>query len=545
MDGNHDLGVPDAGRDDWSDPIDANFERLDTAVPIRDTADARDEYDPGDGAKFFATDTGVLSVGDGESWQTIGDLQHPLHATAGDTVANGSRIRVAESGADIQPAIDDLTADESAGPAGGVVLLRRHGYSIDEPIELKKGVQLRGIQPTRYGARDDFSWHYCKLSASESFPRGEPILRTASPAATDVVVGTFKLTGQFKDDRVDPGIHVTADRFTMEWVRGTDLEGDGILVTGAQETDLRNVYLSTRWEDGPGGRSPEGRVVFSKMGRTVVDGGRVWFHGCKFGSGGGQEDLVGATVTENATRARITRGHFTGRFADGATSMVLRGPTDVIDTHCEKVDRGAVLEGPAPKLFRNVDFSRTMDHNLQISGHPGIFQHVTAKAAGHDKWGPLDVERHGIYLDGANAPVAPWINVTVEGSTGYGIAGEIDGTLPIVKFTGATDDPIEDPSSVYVSGQSHGYDVRTEGTAVFSGDGSTRRFTVSDFSLATPVAQARVTPDLSSDASRVAGAYGDSFESDSFEFAFESAPPDGTDNVTVRYRALSEAGVLG
>lgn len=60
--------MPDEGSTDWHLPLNANFEQLDTDVEIRDTEGQLDTYEPKDGAKFFAVDTGAVFVGDGESW---------------------------------------------------------------------------------------------------------------------------------------------------------------------------------------------------------------------------------------------------------------------------------------------------------------------------------------------------------------------------------------------------------------------------------------------------------------------------------------------
>ncbi len=66
---NHGYELPERGETDWHEPLNTNFERLDTAVSIRDEAANRDTYEPTAGATFIAVDTGVVSTGDGEEWQ--------------------------------------------------------------------------------------------------------------------------------------------------------------------------------------------------------------------------------------------------------------------------------------------------------------------------------------------------------------------------------------------------------------------------------------------------------------------------------------------
>ncbi|MEF8814298.1 MAG: tail fiber domain-containing protein [Halovenus sp.] len=57
---NHDYNTPERGTVDWHEPLNENFERLDTDIEIRDTRANRGEYERREGAKFFATDTGVV-----------------------------------------------------------------------------------------------------------------------------------------------------------------------------------------------------------------------------------------------------------------------------------------------------------------------------------------------------------------------------------------------------------------------------------------------------------------------------------------------------
>jgi len=71
---NHDYATPPEGTLDWHVPLNENFERLDTDVEIRDVDANRSTYDPAVGAKFLATDTGAVYLGDGSAWQELGSL---------------------------------------------------------------------------------------------------------------------------------------------------------------------------------------------------------------------------------------------------------------------------------------------------------------------------------------------------------------------------------------------------------------------------------------------------------------------------------------
>lgn len=59
---------PNPGTQNWHEPLNENFEQLDTDVEIRDTAANRAEYEPKAGAKFLELDTGIVYIGDGQNW---------------------------------------------------------------------------------------------------------------------------------------------------------------------------------------------------------------------------------------------------------------------------------------------------------------------------------------------------------------------------------------------------------------------------------------------------------------------------------------------
>lgn len=68
---NHDYERPDRGAEDWHTPLNANFTRLDEDIEIRDLEENRDQYTPTPNAKFFATDTYNVFLGNGTSWSKV------------------------------------------------------------------------------------------------------------------------------------------------------------------------------------------------------------------------------------------------------------------------------------------------------------------------------------------------------------------------------------------------------------------------------------------------------------------------------------------
>jgi hypothetical protein len=71
---NHSYDTPEPGTLDWHIPLNSNFEKLDTDVEIRDADANKSAYEPKANAKFFATDTKKVYVGDGSAWTHVGDV---------------------------------------------------------------------------------------------------------------------------------------------------------------------------------------------------------------------------------------------------------------------------------------------------------------------------------------------------------------------------------------------------------------------------------------------------------------------------------------
>lgn len=68
---NHGYNVPSEGATDWHIPLNENFERYDTDIELRDEDGNKGDYDPKDGAKFIATDTENVYIGDGSGWNRL------------------------------------------------------------------------------------------------------------------------------------------------------------------------------------------------------------------------------------------------------------------------------------------------------------------------------------------------------------------------------------------------------------------------------------------------------------------------------------------
>lgn len=68
---NHQYNHPAKGTTNWHVPLNDNFAQFDTDIEIRDADANKGNYTPKQGAKFFATDTGAVYLGDGSSWNRV------------------------------------------------------------------------------------------------------------------------------------------------------------------------------------------------------------------------------------------------------------------------------------------------------------------------------------------------------------------------------------------------------------------------------------------------------------------------------------------
>lgn len=74
MTDNHAYNTPADGTTNWDEPLNENFQLMETDVEVRDVEANRSNYTPHDGAKYVATDTGDVYLGDGSSWNQLGTI---------------------------------------------------------------------------------------------------------------------------------------------------------------------------------------------------------------------------------------------------------------------------------------------------------------------------------------------------------------------------------------------------------------------------------------------------------------------------------------
>ena len=155
---NNRYNVPEQGATDWHIPLNENFERLDVEVEIRNLRSTLDDYTPDSGAKFLATDTGDVFLGDGEQWNTIGTISGgggggdaTVESTAAYSVyvreeGDSSYAAYTADGSQILGSSDAATALQAGidvCPSGGSIRVVGR-YDIDRTITLGDGKRLVG-----------------------------------------------------------------------------------------------------------------------------------------------------------------------------------------------------------------------------------------------------------------------------------------------------------------------------------------------------------------------------------------------------------------
>jgi hypothetical protein len=136
--------TPEQGMLNWHNPLNENFNKLDRDVEIRDQRTNRENYSPTEGAKFLATDTGDVYIGDGSSWNQIGTVS-PAD-TSGSTTASGevSDGTVVAADGDVQSIMNEYATGDQWGAQAmqTVKLVSGATYTPSDTWTIPAGVQL-------------------------------------------------------------------------------------------------------------------------------------------------------------------------------------------------------------------------------------------------------------------------------------------------------------------------------------------------------------------------------------------------------------------
>lgn len=261
---NHNYNTPAAGTTDWHFPLNENFNSIDADIEVRDTNDARGEYDPIAGAKFLATDTGDVYVGDGSAWNRLGSVADSSNdVITVDTNSNVADIIESASPGDIirlQPgthkasrSITVATADMTVLVPAGAVLKAPDGI-VDEQRFIRveaDGVTLRGD-----GVIDG------NLENAET-PSGnghEHILQVGAPS---IAVSEFTLDG-LTLDRAPGGDCLYVNKVTDSTF--VDFVADGGYRNSISVIDAERLVFDNFMAINASGQSPQAGLAFEQNG---------------------------------------------------------------------------------------------------------------------------------------------------------------------------------------------------------------------------------------------------------------------------------------
>lgn len=109
-----------------------------TEGEILDLESNLQRYEPDDGAKFFATDTGKVFVGTGSQWAEVSTTGTTPTFTEVNVESRLNGVRIAKNGAEVREHLDEL------GDASGSIFLTPGEHVVQDTITLHHGVQLYG-----------------------------------------------------------------------------------------------------------------------------------------------------------------------------------------------------------------------------------------------------------------------------------------------------------------------------------------------------------------------------------------------------------------
>lgn len=141
---NHGYNIPKKGTRNWHEPLNENFEQHDTDIEIRDQVNALNEYSPKDNAKFLATDTGDVFIGDGEQWNL---LNRSARSNASGFPTSFPEKNV-HGYAELKDAEGNIIAgsnDRFDDERGEWAEVLRFDHSVNIPIDVDEG-ELQGIR---------------------------------------------------------------------------------------------------------------------------------------------------------------------------------------------------------------------------------------------------------------------------------------------------------------------------------------------------------------------------------------------------------------
>jgi hypothetical protein len=300
---NHGYNVPNEGEQDWHEPLNANFEQYDTDIEIRDKITNRGDYEPKAGAKFFATDEGLVMLGTGEEWKPVRttgsnpridsvtlESRNPSISLVPTGSEDSSSIRIGSAGLIINGPSPSIASTDTITLTGGddanppIRITGRNNWNLDESDgdvriggldhRLAIGVSLGGSGAGTARLRAKGGTEQLKLGAGQN----DTLTVQASSVSVD---GDFDVSGNKNftqsvdtDDGEKEVVYTASEAPTPR----TESSGVAQLEDGRAEVDLPEHFAWVTSDEEPlvVQTTPYGgerglKVVERSTGRVVVE----------------------------------------------------------------------------------------------------------------------------------------------------------------------------------------------------------------------------------------------------------------------------------
>lgn len=368
---NHEYNVPDQGDQDWHQPLNENFEDFEVDIELRDQEANLGDYTPTDGAKFLATDTGVVYVGDGGSWTA--EYVHPAYDESADEAQFGQTVTAPDVATDSLSgqvtggqSLTDIAGnnlsinggqlDASGGGGGGNWTVNNNllepsdsnvdGIDVDEVNTSLLETGSNSVTVTVGGARA------LELTAEGGNTSGNVLTGHSSNSLDSGVVGATISGGGYDDGNLVLPNTITGNYGSIGGGFGNETTSDAATVSGGRENLSDGVHAAVGGglANTAGGK---GAAVGGGEQNDVYDE-----HGTV---GGGQNNEAGSDDGDSGSDTHATVGGGQGNMADGEHSTVSGGESNTASGRAATVGAGAnnTADGVYPAICGGTDNDAT------------------------------------------------------------------------------------------------------------------------------------------------------------------------------------------
>jgi hypothetical protein len=482
---NHEYNVPQQGTQDWHNPLNENFEAFEVDIELRGTESNLGNYTPTAGAKFLATDTGVVYTGNGTTW--VPQFVFPEYDPSAGTATVAQTLVTAEL--DVDTIIGQLTGGTTLSTIAG------DNLSIDSNGQLNAstggggggGISSLsggdGISPDSIGDGDTLSVAWgdaSSLDGSGTVTNWSGAADLDSSGAVDTLSGSVTggttltdLTGNNLSidsngrlnastggggggisnlsggDGINPGSIGDGDTLSVAWGDGSDLDTAGAVDTisgsvtgGTTLSDLTGNNLSID-SNGRLNATTSGGGISGLSGgdginpSSIGDGDTIsvaWGDAGTLDSGGNVDDWSGAadldasgSLTLNVIQSLTGGDGVTpGNIGDGDTLSVAWGDANDLDSDGNVTSQNWTTSNnrlaPSDSSITGIDVDQVETTTLTVDGTPTLQLSSTGTDSNNNTTGGNVV---GGYEDNGVQNGAVGVSIGGGGSEG---TAQVDGT---------------------------------------------------------------------------------------------------------------------